>query len=261
MYSLGDFVRSSTFYKHLLIAVSIVVAITAGILFWIKTYTKHGQTIEVPDLREKSLSEAKTILESKNLRIKVMDSIFNTGAVRGAVIEQNPAFGLKVKENRTIYVTINAFKPPQVAFPNIKDVSLRQAEAIIKSLGLELGNIKYVPDIAKDAVLGSSCKGVELKAGNQLVYGSKIDLILGDGLKGEKIDMPDLTGLTRKEAHNILKDLSLVIGSEIFSSSFTDSSMAKVYKQTPQYTPDGKITIGSPIDLFYGGEDEVEPEQ
>jgi len=260
MYSLGDFIKSSTFYKHLILAVSIVIAITAGVLFWIKTYTKHGQTIEVPNLRDKSISEAKTMLKSKNLRLKVMDSIFNTGAIRGAVIEQNPNYGLKVKENRTVYVTINAFKPPQVSFPNIKDVSLRQAEAILKSLGLKIGNLKYVPDIAKDAVLGSSCKGLEMKAGSQLVYGAKIDLILGDGLKGEKIDVPDLIGLSRIEAHNILKDLSLVIGSEIFSSLIKDSTMAKVYKQTPKYIPDGKIAIGSPIDLFFGTEDQVEPE-
>jgi len=113
-----------------------------------------------------------------------------------------------------------------------------------------------VPDIAKDAVLGSSCRGIEMKAGSQLIYGSKIDLVLGDGLKGEKIDMPDLIGLSRKEAHNILKELSLVIGSEIFSSPIQDSSMAKVYKQTPAYTPDGKITLGSPIDLFFSSDTE-----
>jgi beta-lactam-binding protein with PASTA domain len=256
MYTLGDFIKSSTFYKHLILAVSIVIAITAGVLFWIKTYTKHGQTIVVPNLSNKSLVDAKKILESNNLRLKVMDSIFNTGAVRGAVIEQNPNSGLKVKENRTVYVTINAFKPPEVSFPNLKDVSLRQAEAILKSLGLELGNLKYVPDIAKDAVLGSSCRGIEMKAGSQLIYGSKIDLVLGDGLKGEKIDMPDLIGLSRKEAHNILKELSLVIGSEIFSSPIQDSAMAKVYKQTPAYTPDGKITLGSPIDLFFSSDTE-----
>jgi beta-lactam-binding protein with PASTA domain len=75
-------------------------------------------------------------------------------------------------------------------------------------------------------------------------------LVLGDGLGGESIDMPDLTGLTLEEANNLIQSSSLTLGSVVFMGSISDSASAKVVRQNPPYTEGATINGGQPIDLF-----------
>ena len=59
-----------------------------------------------------------------------------------------------------------------------------------------------------------SCEinGLKINEGQELYVGSKIDLILGEGLKDEKVLIPNLIGLTREEANIIVKSKSINIG-------------------------------------------------
>ena len=63
----------------------------------------------------------------------------------GVVVEQTPSAGEKVKKNRTIFFTINAYAAEQVQMPNLVDYSLRNAKVILESYGLELGDLIYIP--------------------------------------------------------------------------------------------------------------------
>jgi beta-lactam-binding protein with PASTA domain len=233
-----EFLKSKVFFKHFFLAVATAGLLITCILLWIRSYTEHGKSVEVPGLKGKNISNADLILSPLTLKIKVIDSLFQPGMKGGTIIDQNPGQGVKVKENRTIYVSINAYLPPMVAMPELKDASFRQARAILESIGLKVGDTTYTPDIARDAV-------------ERLNYGTAIDLSLGDGLTGEQIELPDLIGLSYTEVHNILNDLSLTAGSEIFDNSVSDSLQAKVVKQVPAPAENAKISKGSPIDLFY----------
>ena len=68
-----------------------------------------------------------------------------------------------------------------VTFPDLKNKTFRQATNALRALGLVEGELKYVPDLAKDIVLEVSYKGKQLKAGDKLMKNSKIDFVLGDG--------------------------------------------------------------------------------
>lgn len=209
--------------------------------------------ITVPNLKDKTVKEAEDLLSEKSLKIKVIDSVFNPKNKKGVIVDQNPPKDFQVKSNRTVYVSINAFQPPKVSFPNIKDVSLRQAKAILQSIGLELGNTIYVPDIAKNAVLGASYLGREIAAGTMISYGSKIDLKLGDGGTGKKIELPDLSGLTITEARNILAENSLILSAILFDNENDDTLTAKIYLQKP--APGTIVSAGSPIDIYLSEND------
>lgn len=260
MYSITNFIRSKSFIKHFLYANGVVAICLFLVYLWMSSYTDHGETIEVPNLNGKTFAQAKSILENVKLRVAIMDSVFDIDKPKGSIIEQNPSKGAKVKENRTVYLTVNAFQAPQVTVPNLKDASLRQAKAIIEVVGLQVGNISYTPDIAKNAVLRYSFKGQLMKPGMQVPYGSKIDLTVGDGLNGETINLPCLFGLKAREAHNKLRELSLSLGAEIFDSSVKDSLNAVVYKQTPNYVTGSKINKGNTIDLYYTEDETKIPE-
>ncbi len=254
-----EFLKSRLFFKHFFLATATAGLLITCILFWIRSYTGHGKSVEVPGLKGKNISDADQLLSPLTLKIKVIDSLFQPGIKGGTIIDQNPGQGVKVKENRTIYVSINAYLPPMVGMPELKDASFRQARAILESIGLKVGDTTYIPDIARDAVLACYIKGHKIKAGERLHYGTAIDLSLGDGLTGEQIELPDLIGLSYSEVHNILNDLSLTAGSEIFDNSVNDSLQARVYKQVPAPSENAKISKGSPIDLFYSQHENPAP--
>lgn len=243
--------KSSSFIKHVFIITAIYALIIWGVLQWLKSFTQHGITVKVPELIGKTPGELKSLENTLDLEFIINDSIYVFDQKKGTVIDQNPTAGSEVKQNRKVYVTINAFKPPTIKMPKLIDYSLRQATAVLETYGLLVGNLKYEPDYAKDAVLKQLYKGREIKPGEPIVQESKIDLVLGDGLKGEKVSLPDVIGLTRKEAVNKITENSLSIGSEVYDKSVEDTAKAIVYRQFPLYSSDTKVNLGRAIDLFF----------
>ena len=155
------------------------------------------------------------------------------------------------KKNRRIYLTINSLQRQRVYFPEIYDLTLRQAVKKLNDNKLVVGDLEYKVDIARNKILGHSVNGISINAGQELFEGTTVDLLVGKGVGDDYIDMPNLVGLNRVEANIILKTLSLNIGLEIFDSKITDSSTAIITNQKPEYIEGEKINTGSSIDLFY----------
>ena len=181
-----QFLKSKIFLINLLIALVLIASVFGFTYRWLDKYTKHGETISVPDLRGLSPEKVKDFLKDKHLRYEIVDSIYELKKRKGTVIEQDPLTDSKVKENRTIYLTVNAKMPPQVKMPNLMDVSYRQAEAILQTYGLKVGEVIYKPDLAKNAVLAQQYRGKEIKPETMIPKGAVIDLVLGDGLANDE---------------------------------------------------------------------------
>jgi eukaryotic-like serine/threonine-protein kinase len=203
------------FFIHFILSLLTVFIVSWITLTILSGYTNHNETITVPNLKGKNFTSATSIVEEKKLKIAIMDSVYDDTKPKGIVLDQNPSANYQVKENRTIYVTLNASNPPMVSMPNLIDASLRQAKAILNSLGLELGNIIYKPDMAKNAVLGQAYLNKNINAGTQVKMGAKIDLIVGDGLSGEQIQVPVFIGLNLSEAKALLKKNNLLMGAVV----------------------------------------------
>lgn len=174
-------------FKHIILAIVLLAGLIFLLLEGLNIWTKHGQYVEVPDLSKKTLSEVERILQQQNLRFEVLDSTeFNPNFPTFSVISQSPEANEKVKENRKIYLTINPSGYRKVTIPKVIQITRRSAEATLKAVGLEVGNITYVDDIGKDMVLELSHKGKKIEPGEQLIKTSKIDLICGNGLETSK---------------------------------------------------------------------------
>ena len=100
-----------------------------------------------------------------------------------------------MKENRKIYLTINSKVPPKIKMPNIINGSVKNAQLILKSYDLKLGEINYVPDLAMNAVIKMYLNGDSLSANEPVDKGSTIDLDVGDGFGNQIFNAPDLIGL------------------------------------------------------------------
>ena len=102
----------------------------------------------------------------------------------------------KVKEGRTIYLTINTIEVPLHIVPDVADnSSLRQAEARILASGFKLAEIQYIPG-EKDWVYGVKYKGRQLSIGEKVPTGAVLTLMVGDGgaLKADSLGVDAVGG-------------------------------------------------------------------
>ena len=245
------FFSSSLFLKHLLALIGTVLLILFVTYQWLDAFTNHGETISVPDLRGMKVSEIESFLAGKQLEVKISDSsVFIVDKQPGTVIDQDPAPNDKVKEGRTVYITVTRTVPPQIKFPDLIDVSHRQAEAILASYGLKVGQLVYKPDLAKDAVLGALLNGAELKPGAEVTKGVTVDLVLGDGIGSTDVIVPRLIGLTLDEAMFVLQGSNIKPGAVVYDVSVRDTNAARVYEQRPAPGDSVFVRQGEAIDLF-----------
>jgi beta-lactam-binding protein with PASTA domain len=235
---------------HLILILLLVVGLFVVVSGFLSSYTRHGEYLSVPDLNGLQIDDAIHLLNEKKLRYVISDSLYFEEKPKLSILEQNPAAKSNVKEGRVIYLTINSNSVPSVILPNLLDVSLRQAEAMLTAVGLKTGKLIYKPDIAKDVVLEMQLYHSTLTPGKKISKGSAIDLVLGNGLEGESIALPNLLGLTLEEANNLLSSSSLTLGSVVYLGAISDSASATIYKQNPSYSEGSTINGGQPVDLF-----------
>jgi eukaryotic-like serine/threonine-protein kinase len=251
--SLKDFIFSKVFLRSLVMAVMIAIGILIVLLIWLNFYTRHGQARPVPDFTGLSVQQASTLAKENKLRYQIIDSVYTGAVERGAVAEQNPKPGFKVKKRRNIMLTINAFKPEMVAMPNLIDLSLRQASKVLESSGLEMGQRTYKPDLSINFVIEQHHRGRNINSGDSIQKGSVIDIVIGKGLSNERTNIPQLVGLPLDPAKNRIMESSLVLGTFIYDKTIrtrADSTRAFVYKQNPEYRNGATVPIGSDIYLW-----------
>ena len=175
-----SFKKNRVFWLNLIAMPIVVIAVIFGVLHWLDNYTHHGQSIMVPNVKGLPLQQAEAEFSKKNLKTVVVDSNFVKGMPAGAVLEQKPENGAKVKIGRTVYLTINTAEMPKVAIPDIIDnSSYRQAEARLRALGFKL----TAPEIIsgeKDWVYAIKYLEKELSNGEKIPRESVLTLIIGD---------------------------------------------------------------------------------
>jgi eukaryotic-like serine/threonine-protein kinase len=251
--SLKDFILSKLFIKHLGLAVVIVVGLIMLFLIMLNFYTRHGQARAVPDFVGLTMEQTARLARKSRLKYQVIDSVYTALVPRGCVAEQNPKPGFKVKKQRNIVLTINAFHPEMVAMPNLVDLPKRQAITLIESSGLAIGQLKYRPDLSIDVVIEQLYNGKTIPDGDSLQKGSVVDLVLGKGLSNERTSVPDLLGMNLEPAKNKILSSSLNLGTYIYDRNILnsyDTLNAFVYKQNPEYKEDARLQLGSAIYLW-----------
>ena len=244
-----EFLKSKTFFRNLIILFLILVVVFFSLTLLLNKYTLHGENISVPELRGLKISKLEKILITHNFHYKVVDSLYEVEKEPGTILDQDPAPNSKVKVNRTIYLTVNATQPPDVKMPDLVDVSFRQAEAMLQSFGLIIGDVVYRSDLAKNAVLEQLYKNRNKKPGTMIPKGAVIDLVLGDGLGDIEVPVPNLIGLTLNEAMLVIRKASLSIGHVQFDGGNSDTLNAKIYSQKPSSEDGIMLRQGDSVDI------------
>lgn len=181
--SIIKFISSKTFLNQLLLAVLAIVVLSFLLLRWLRITTNHGDFETVPNLKGKSINVVQVELEDHNLVMQIQDSAsYNPSYPKFSVIDQDPIAGVKVKEGRKIYITLNPSGYRKIRVPDgLIDKTYRQVKPTLEAIGFKVGKITYVDNIGKDMVLKLSHKGNTIQNGDKLPKTAVIDLVLGNG--------------------------------------------------------------------------------
>jgi beta-lactam-binding protein with PASTA domain len=251
LFSKYFFTRS--FWHSMLYALGIVLIIFILTVSFLRIYTHHGNSYAVPDFTDMPLSDAIRLIEDRNLRYEIFDSLYFANKEPGTILEQHPVSGALVKKNRKVFLTINSTSPGEIEMPNLIGITLREARVKLSGYGLKVGKLYYRYDISVNIVLEQKLNGKILQPGDSLSKGSEIDLILGKGLANKTRMVPELIGMTVKEASLAAEDATFNIGAVIEDNSLTDapdSLTPFVFKQKPESNPEILRPLGSTISLY-----------
>ena len=122
----------------------------------------------------------------------------------GQVISQTPGAGEKVKEQRTIHLVVSK-GVGDITVPDLTDLTVDQARQRLKDLGLVVGKItQQSVDGKKDGVIIAQSPSGDSKVSK----GTTIDLVVNKA-KAKKVKVPNLVGMTLKDARDTLSNIQL----------------------------------------------------
>ena len=172
---------NKAFWINILVMVVLAIATGFGVMKWLDVYTHHGEAVVVPDVKGMTVDEATQLFHNSKLECVVSDSTYVKKQPAGVILDVTPAVGQRVKEGRTIYLTINTLSSPLRTVPDVADnSSLRQAQARVLAAGFKLNEEEWISG-EKEWVYEVKYKGRSLVAGEEIPLGATLTLVVGDG--------------------------------------------------------------------------------
>ena len=255
------YITNRPLWVNIAVGIGIIMVVFVIFVLSLNWITHHGESKTVPSVTGKSLKEVEQLLEKEGFNLVIQDSVYYDSLPPSMIIKQVPEADAVVKINRTVYVTVNRVVPPDVPMPNLIGYSFRNAEMILKNMGLKLGDTTFKVDFAKNSVLEQLYNGKSISPGTNIKQGSSVSLVIGSGIGNSDMAVPKLVGLTYDEAKILLETNGLLVGSVIPDPLVKDTSSAYIYKQSPlSRTEDGfrvRIRPGQMIDVWLSVEKPV----
>lgn len=169
------------FWGNILAMAIIVVLLATGLKYGLDLYTRHGQTVEVPNVVKKSFNDAEDMLDQLHLTVVVSDTDYVKTLPPNTVLEQSPSAGDIVKPGRIVYLKINSPSTPKRPLPDIIDnSSMRDAQSKLSAIGFKLGETEFIPG-EREWVYGIKCAGKQLASGDKVSVEDVLILQVGDG--------------------------------------------------------------------------------
>ena len=185
MGKISDKFKSWYLWGNLLAMAIVVVLMIVGVAYGLDRYTHHGESIAVPDVKYKSVGDARQLLSELGLESTVSDTGYVKSRPADCVLEVSPQVGSHVKSGHLIRLIVNASKSPTLTLPDLIDnCSLREAMARLQAMGFKVGLPEYVSG-ERDWVYGIKAGNKNLEAGDRVSVDSRLTVVVGNGLPDE----------------------------------------------------------------------------
>lgn len=253
--NLLGFIKTKRFFKHLGLIILTYFLVIGIVIFYLDSYTNHGQKIEVPNLVGKNISSIQSILEELDLEYEVVEVKYDPKKIKGTILDQDPKATqlseVYVKEGRVIRLKISK-SSDLVEMPDLISKSERFALQVLKNRGLKY-EIEYKKSTESDgAVLNQKFKGRTIKSGEKLPIGSVIILIVGRNEGGEPVQIPNLYGLTLDEAKALLSESNGISFISVCPDCIneSDSIRARIESQVPEFIEGTLSPYGTSVTVY-----------
>lgn len=219
------------------------------------SYTRHGVSVQVPNVEGQPFEKATKLVENRNLQVQREVGRYNPRVDLGTVVDQNPPPKADVKPGRRVYLTVNAGEVPMVSLPDLNGISVREAKNRVSSLGLVVDTVKAdsIPSPYPNTVTRQNPA-----PGDSLEQGSEVVLWHSTGLGADTVRVPSVVGRSVEEAKRRLlrHDLRSIVveplgteAEETTSSGAASPGMRRFVRRQGR-APETRVRAGTEIRLF-----------
>lgn len=218
--------------------VAAVVVLGIGAAAWTLIAYLDVPIVDVPDVTNLTLPEAKRRLSDAKLNSEVRNLLYSNDVPTEQVIKTDPPARTPVKEGKLIYLDISK-GPEKQRLPDVRGFSLDEARLRLENAGFTPGDTRYrsAPEVEKDIVVD-----MVPPAGTDALPKARVDLIVSQG----PLRVPPLVGKSLVEARQLLRDAQLVEG-KIENRADLLRPLGIVLATRPE--PGTRITPGQTVDL------------
>jgi beta-lactam-binding protein with PASTA domain len=167
-----------------------------------------GQESDVPDLQGLTSEEAKSLLKNKGLELLVIREEYALKYLPGTIISQIPEPDSRVKKGRRIRVVLSK-GGEKATVPELKGMTLRQAELALEARGLKMGEPVY---ISTDTLPAGEVITSFPSVGTTVPLDMEIRVLINQTDTLEIVKVPRFRGENIKEVSDKLEELGLRLG-------------------------------------------------
>ncbi len=204
---MNERLKSEKVIKYTFWSLSLLALMLFSTLITMKIILK-GDVVNVPDLKGKSLEEARQMLAQKGLYLIQKSTQFSMNVPKGKIMDQLPEPGSKIKRNNEVKIIVSAGKK-SVIVPDLIGKNLPAAEIILKDNNLRKGLVVQVHSSRYSAgriIAQTPEKEIEIESG------SPVSLLVSQGSEEVKFIMPDLIGKKMEPAIAALQRFGFKVG-------------------------------------------------
>ena len=174
--------------KHIFLAIVAIVTIVVG-TFFIYNYVIGSNSISAPDVRNKTLEEAKVTIVKAGLEVGDVTEVASDDVKEKTVIDSDPKAGKKVKKGSKVDLRVSSGKKT-VDMPNFVGMDEETVKKNASKLGFKNITVEKVESNSYDT---GKVISQNIRAGMEIIPKEK-ELIIQVSTGKKKVTMPNLVG-------------------------------------------------------------------
>ena len=174
--------------KHIFLAIVAIITIVVG-TFFIYNYVIGSNSVSAPDVRNKTLEEAKVVIVKAGLEVGDVTEVASDDVKEKTVIDSDPKAGKKVKKGSKVDLRVSSGKKT-VDMPNFVGMDEETVKKNASKLGFKNITVEKVESNSYDT---GKVISQNIRAGMEIIPKEK-ELIIQVSTGKKKVTMPNLVG-------------------------------------------------------------------